>query len=179
MGSATSADRLQQRGIVREQGQEAYDFTHDKLREVAYHNLSRVKRRWLHRRIAAALEVLHAEELDAVSGQIAVHWQRGYRPRQAVPYHQRALAVAARLYGSDEALRYCQQLLHHASLQRLPSTETAKILLDLGQVWQARGHYQEAESLYRHALSHAGTNNDPNLHARFRQALATLQEARN
>jgi predicted ATPase len=70
-------DELWQRQIVREHGDNTYDFSHDRIREVAYGEMSAARRRLLHRRVAAALEVVYAEGLDAVSGQIAAHYERG------------------------------------------------------------------------------------------------------
>src|SRR5262249_13208041 len=81
-------DELWQRRIVREQGAASYDFTHDKLREVAYAEVSAPQRHLWHRRIAHALESLHATDLDAVSGQIAAHYER------AIPAYHRAALVA-------------------------------------------------------------------------------------
>ncbi len=49
-------DELWQRRIVRERGADAYDFSHDKLREAAYAALSPARRRLLHRQVAQALE---------------------------------------------------------------------------------------------------------------------------
>ena len=49
-------DELWQRRIIREQDATTYDFTHDKLREVAYAEISAPQRRLLHRRIAHSLE---------------------------------------------------------------------------------------------------------------------------
>ena len=68
-------DELWQRRIVREQGANAFDFTHDKLREVAYAETSPPQRRALHRRIAQALEALHEDELDPISAQVAAHYR--------------------------------------------------------------------------------------------------------
>ena len=49
-------DEMWERRIIREQGTDGYDFSHDKLREGAYTALSRAKRRLLHRRVADAME---------------------------------------------------------------------------------------------------------------------------
>ena len=67
-------DELWRRRIVRERGALAYDFTHDKLRDVAYRRESPARRRLLHRRVAQAMERLHGADLDGVSGQLAVHY---------------------------------------------------------------------------------------------------------
>jgi len=47
-------DELWQRRIVREHGADAYDFSHDKLRDVAYRRMSAAQRRLLHRQVARA-----------------------------------------------------------------------------------------------------------------------------
>ncbi len=48
-------DELWRKRIVREQGPNAYDFTHDRLRDVAYGETSAPQRRRLHRKVAEAL----------------------------------------------------------------------------------------------------------------------------
>jgi len=96
-------DELWQRGIVREQGTEAYDFSHDKIREVICAEMSAARRRLLHRQVAQALEVVHADELDTVSAQIAVHYEQGGLPEEAIPYHGRAAAQANLIFRETEA----------------------------------------------------------------------------
>ena len=48
--------------FVREQGADAYDFSHDKIREVAYLGLSPARRRRSHLRVAQALERRHTHD---------------------------------------------------------------------------------------------------------------------
>jgi DNA-binding SARP family transcriptional activator len=97
-------DELWQKRIVREQGPNLFDFTHDKLREVAYTETSLPQRRLLHRRIAQALEALNVGDLDPVSAQIAAHYEQAGLLEQAIPYYQRAGAVAASVYANDNAI---------------------------------------------------------------------------
>jgi predicted ATPase/transcriptional regulator with XRE-family HTH domain len=97
-------DELWQRRIVREQGSDAYDFSHDKLRAVAYAGLSAARRRVLHRRVAEALEAEHAADLDALSEQIAWHYERAGIADRSVEYYQRAAEVAQRVYANAEAI---------------------------------------------------------------------------
>ncbi len=97
-------DELWHKRIIREHGTNSYDFTHDKLREVAYTEISAPQRRMLHRRAAQALETLHADDLDAVSGQIASHYECAGMIEQALPYYQRAAAVAQRVYANEDAI---------------------------------------------------------------------------
>ncbi|UCC77207.1 MAG: AAA family ATPase, partial [Anaerolineales bacterium] len=104
-------DELWRRRIVREQGQDAYDFGHDKIREVAYSALSSARRRLLHRRVAEALESTHAQDLDAVSGQIATHYEQAGQPRQAVEWYGRAADAAQRLLAHEAAADYSRRAL--------------------------------------------------------------------
>jgi predicted ATPase len=98
-------DELWHKRIVQEHGANSYDFTHDKLREVAYGEISAPQRRMLHRRVAHALEAMHGEEdLDSVSGQMASHYERAGLIEQALPYYQRAAAVAQRVYANEDAI---------------------------------------------------------------------------
>src|SRR5947209_16261834 len=97
-------DELWHKRIVREHGANSYDFTHDKLREVAYAEISAPQRRMLHLRVAQALEAMYAEDLDAVSGQIASHYERAGMIEQALPYYQRAAAVAQCVYANEDAI---------------------------------------------------------------------------
>jgi DNA-binding SARP family transcriptional activator len=92
-------DELWQRRIVREQGIEAYDFGHDKIREVIVSEMSAARRRLLHRQVAQALEFVHADDLDAASGQIAAHYERAGLPEKALAYRQRAAAQVPRILG--------------------------------------------------------------------------------
>jgi DNA-binding SARP family transcriptional activator len=112
-------DELWQRHIVREHG-DAYDFSHDKFREEAYSELSPVKRRMLHRRVAQTLERTHVNNLDPISGQLAAHFERAGMLEQAVLYYQRASDVARRVYASAEAITLLSRGL--AALARLPQS---------------------------------------------------------
>jgi predicted ATPase len=75
-------DELWRRRIIRELGQDAFDFSHNLIREVAYAEISPARRRLLHRRVAAALEQSYATDLDTVNGQIAVHFEKAGKEAQ-------------------------------------------------------------------------------------------------
>jgi DNA-binding SARP family transcriptional activator/tetratricopeptide (TPR) repeat protein len=111
-------DELWQRRIVREIGTNQYDFTHDKLREVAYAEIGPPQRRFLHRRIAQALEALHPGALDPLSGVIAAHLERAGLDARAIELYQHAAVVAQRTYANDDALDLLRRAL--ALLERQP-----------------------------------------------------------
>ena len=105
-----AVDELWRRRIMHEFG-DGYDFSHDLLRETAYTHVSPPKRWLLHRRIAQALELLQADDIDAVSAQLAEQYARGGRPARAVAYYRRAADVAAGRFAHAEAIRLHQQAL--------------------------------------------------------------------
>lgn len=111
-------DELWQRRIVREQGANSYDFSHDKIREVAYAELSPMQRQLLHRRVARTLETSYAGDSDAISGQVAAQYEQAGMPDQAIQYYQRAAEVAQRVYANEEAISLFNKGL--VLLQRLP-----------------------------------------------------------
>ena len=112
-------DELWQKRIVREQSVNMFDFTHDKLREITYLEISAPKRRLLHRNIAEALHNLHANDLEPISGQLALHYERAGLVQQAVIYYEKAARRAQHIFAHHEAIR----LLHRALslLERLPA----------------------------------------------------------
>ncbi|MEZ4768001.1 MAG: BTAD domain-containing putative transcriptional regulator [Caldilineales bacterium] len=105
-------EELWRRRIFRETGAEAYDFSHDKLREVAYRSLSSVRRRILHRRVAVALKEVNVDRLDELSGELGVHYERAGLHDEARAHLQRAGDYAAARYASNEALAYYTRALN-------------------------------------------------------------------
>ena len=156
-------DELWQRRIVRELGAgtaQAYDFSHDKLREQAYNSLSPAHRHLLHRRIAESLEVVYAEELDSVSGQVAAHFQHAGLPELAIPYYQRAAEVAMRIYANAEAITAFERVaaLLEAGMagdawQKKHWEIAAQVYKSLGDIFAITGRQPEARQAYQRAIA--------------------------
>ncbi len=156
-GLVRSLDELWQRRIVADatgQGAEAYDFTHDKLREVAYNSLSAARRRLLHRRIAEAMEAVYKNQLDTVNGQIATHYESAGMFERAVLYYQRAAEVARQVYANDDAIRYYRRGL---ALLGGPASRTPALAADLyqhlGDTLHWIAQYDEARAAYQQAIA--------------------------
>lgn len=113
-------DELWQRRVVREHGPHGYDFSHDRLREVAYAQIPPATRWLLHKRVAQALELLHASDLDRVSAQLAAHYDEAGLTAKAISSYRRAAEVARRVFASDEAIRALERAL--VLLRDLPET---------------------------------------------------------
>ena len=108
-----AVDELWRYRILRESG-DGYDFSHDLLRDHAYADVTPARRWLLHRRIAQGLELLHAEDTDAVSAQLAEQYVRGGRGDRAIGHYRRAAEVATARFAHAEAIR-----LHRAALSVL------------------------------------------------------------
>jgi DNA-binding SARP family transcriptional activator/predicted ATPase len=115
-------DELWQRRIIREQSADGYDFSHDKIRDVAYAEIGLAKRRLLHRRVAQALEAIHGADLDEVSAQLAAHYERAGMVDRSISFYQRAVEVAQRVYAHEEAI----SLLRHSLALLLKLTDKAR-----------------------------------------------------
>ncbi|MGH3795391.1 MAG: ATP-binding protein [Pseudonocardiaceae bacterium] len=105
-----AVDELWRRRIMRE-FRDGYDFAHDLLRETAYAQVSPPRRWLLHRRLAQGLTLIHAEDTDLVSAQLAEQCALGGQAQRAVGYYRRAADIAAARFAHAEAIR-----LHKAAL---------------------------------------------------------------
>jgi DNA-binding SARP family transcriptional activator len=121
---ANGLDELWRRRIVREQDINRYDFSHDRIREVAYAAIGPVQRQMLHRRVAQALASVHADELNTVSGELARHCERAGLLDRAIAWHERAAKAASILYALDKSISHCRSGLK--LLQSLPTSEGRK-----------------------------------------------------
>ncbi|HEX4015913.1 MAG TPA: AAA family ATPase [Frankiaceae bacterium] len=103
-----AVDELWGRRILRELA-DGYDFSHDLLREAAYQEVSPPRRWLLHRRLAQGLELLHADDIDTVSAQLAEQYARGGRGDRAIAYYRRAAEVASERFAHLEAIRLLRE----------------------------------------------------------------------
>jgi predicted ATPase len=113
-------DELWERRIVRERGVAAYDFSHDKLRDAAYGRAGSARRGMLHGRVAQALERLHADVLDPVSSELAVHYERAGWTDRAIRFYARAAEVEQRVFANERAIDLITRAL--ALLDAEPAT---------------------------------------------------------
>jgi serine/threonine protein kinase/tetratricopeptide (TPR) repeat protein len=152
-------DELWRKRIVREQGEDAYDFSHDKLRAVAYAGLSTARLRLLHRRVAETLEALYADALDQVSGQIASHLEQANRVEEAITYYRRAAEAARKLFANAETLALYKRavlLLETAcpaANQQWRRELLAQLHEGVGEVLTLTGHHSEARTAYQSSVA--------------------------
>ncbi len=127
-------DELWRHRIVREQGEAAYDFSHDRIREVAYGRISRARRRLIHRRVAQTLVAVHPTDLDDMAGRLAHHYHQAGQAEDARHHYQHAGEVAL----AQHALSQTEEMFS-AALALTPKT-----------AWQERfGLLQKLCGVYR------------------------------
>jgi tetratricopeptide (TPR) repeat protein len=167
-------DELWHKRIVREQGASAYDFSHDKIRVVAYALLSATRRRVLHRKVAEALGEVYAPDLDVISTQIAQHYEIAGQADRAIEFYRRAAQAAQRIYANDEAIGHYRYLLESNLAKYLSPEDVCAIKLALGEVWRVNGQWPQAEAINREALARAEKLGAARLMAQAQRALADV-----
>ncbi len=104
-----SVDELWRRRIMREQSPDAYDFSHDSIREVVYEQLSPIRQRTLHRNSAQAIEVVFWDKLEEAYGELAVHFEYSGEHEKATAYRLLAGQQALDTYALSDAVWHYEQ----------------------------------------------------------------------
>jgi len=146
-------DELEQRRIIREQGTDSYDFSHDKLREGAYAALSRARRRLLHRRVADTMERLSGSSQDAHLADLAYHFYEAGVWEKAAAYAQRAAEQAYRLFAPQATIEQVTRALD--AMQRGSIPPTASLYRLRGQAYETLGDFEQARLDYETTLQMA------------------------
>jgi len=150
-----AVDELWRRRILREFG-DGYDFSHDLLRDAAYAQVSPPRRWLLHRRVAQSLELLHADDTDLVSAQLAEQYARGGRPGRAVGYYRRAADVAAARFAHAEAIRLHKRALSIvAGLPEGKARDAEELAIREAMAAPLNARYGYASTELQHTLERA------------------------
>jgi DNA-binding SARP family transcriptional activator/tetratricopeptide (TPR) repeat protein len=126
-----------------------YDFSHDKLRELALEETSLARRRLLHRRAAESLAA-HAHGDGASASQIAAHFLAAGNEPAAAEYERAAGAHARGLYAHREALA------HFNTALALGHGDAAWLHEQIGDLRTLLGEYRAALASYEAAAALAG-----------------------
>ncbi len=160
--AARAVERLASRRVLHSVG-EHLDFTHDRVREVAYNRILAPRRKALHRRIAEAIETLHAGNLESHHLALGLHYAEGEAWDKAVVHLRRAGVRAVERSATREAAVCFERAL--VALAHLPERQSAlehafDIRLELRPVLQLLGEVRPALDRLREAETLAGRLND-------------------
>jgi tetratricopeptide (TPR) repeat protein len=143
--------------LVETRSGETIAFTHDKIREVLYHELNPIRRRRLHFRVAEGLEALRDRGGRVAVEDLAHHSMEGGCLDKGFEYARQAAAEAAEIYAYCDSLRLYERARECAeALSR--EAELAIIDTAMGDVYALKGEPVAAAGHYERAL--AGTD-DP------------------
>jgi DNA-binding SARP family transcriptional activator/predicted ATPase len=158
-------DEMWRRRIVHDPEGDVYDFSHDKLRQVTYLDLSPARRRWLHGRVAQTLEA----ECDAgpggaarqtcLDGRVAFHYEAAGQAERALHYRQRAAAAASRTYAFQEAAFHLQRAVVLSDRVAIPDIDLVELHEQLGDAHTLSGQHEAARQAYEQALTSVGEGN--------------------
>jgi class 3 adenylate cyclase len=119
-------------------GGEDYRFKHALVQDAIYESLLRPRREELHRRVAEAIEQLHADRLGEWAEVLAYHYGQTARTVKTARYTALAGEKSLRVYSVEEAHQRFRDVL--ALVDATPSAFDAAFLGDVLLAW-ARAHY--------------------------------------
>ena len=156
----TAIESLLAQRLLQERGDEgaspaglSYDFTHHKLRTVVYDEMSLVRRRLLHRRVAETLiaQTRPLPRSNPRAGQIANHLRLAGAESAAADYYVQAGDQARALFANSEALH------HYQSALALGASPPALVHEAIGDLHTLGGDYGAALTAYETAAALADT----------------------
>ncbi len=159
--------RLIREGGLDEHGDVRYDFTHGRLRDVAYDRLSLARRRLLHARVADALA--HSTTGRSGVGRwslIAHHESLAGRSAAAAEAHRQAGDAARAIFANSEAREHLEAAL------ALGHPAVAELHEALGEVLTLLGDYDGALAHLETAHALAGPAREAQLDHRLAMVLA-------
>src|SRR5262245_30169742 len=153
---------------------EGLEFTHDRIREVVYGELLPARRVILHRRVAEALEHLHADALERYALALGTHYREGEAWGPAVVHLVRSGRLASMRYANRDAIACYEEAL--GALAHLPEgrptdEHAAELRFFFAHALFAAGQLERAKENFRLAESLAGALED---HRRLAQIHAGM-----
>ncbi len=153
LGEAEAAEGVEElvRHRVLHGSGESLEFTHDRIREVVYAQLLPARRALLHRRVAEALEALHAGALETQALALGTHFREGEAWAPAVVYLTQAGVLASLRYARRDAVSCYEQAL--GALAHLPESrqtreQSAELQFNLAHSLSLVGQFARAKESF-------------------------------
>ena len=141
-------EELLARRLILEQGMHSFDFAHAQLPGIVYDEISQVRRRLLHRRVADVLAAGARRSragLIGAAAALAYHYELGGVLEKAAHWAVTAAEHARQVYANREAVRYYEKAL------ALGAEDVCAIHLHLGDLHTLQGEYSQALDSYQQA----------------------------
>ena len=162
--TVASLETLVARGLLVEQTTN-FDFSHAKLRQLAYDEMGLARRRLLHRRVAESLvqttrrqsHLVQSGWAMTVTADIANHYRLAGLDGDAAAYFVQAGDLARVLFAHQEGVHYYRSALALGFPEGAPRAEAWKMHEAIGDMSIRLGKYSAALSSYETAASLAET----------------------
>jgi tetratricopeptide (TPR) repeat protein len=122
-----------------------FAFTHALIPATLYEGVSTLRRRRLHRRVAAAIERLHPQDFES----LAYHYSEAGDEERALAYHRQAGDRASAAYANVEAEGHYRAALELAEGE----AERADLLWELGRALYRQSRYEEAIEVWQEGIA--------------------------
>jgi tetratricopeptide (TPR) repeat protein len=125
-----------------------FDFLYDSVRALVLEEISLIRLRLLHRRVAEALsEYARLDQPHALDGQIAYHYQQAGLLDQAAECYFQAGKAARIIHANADALA------HFKTALALGYPQKSQVLVELGDLCLLQGDYPQALQQYEAAAA--------------------------
>jgi DNA-binding SARP family transcriptional activator len=177
--TVAALEELTGRGLLREATSESakatipvYDFSHEKLRALAYDETSLARRRLLHRRAAESLSLRLANRRDSAvqASQVARHYLLSGNDAEAAHYYRLAGDDARSLYANADALEHLRTAL------ALGHPDVVGLHCDIGDLETLLGEYPAALASYEKAAALCTAQEAPEIEHRLGNVYARRGE---
>ena len=154
--TASAVEELVRRHILHGVG-ERFDFAHDRIRETVYGRILAPRRRLIHRRVAEAIETVHASNLEPHALALGLHYRSAEVWAHAVRYLRQAGVAAFQRAANRDAVASLEAALEAVeemtegpdrSGQAIDTrVDLENALMGLGQFRRSLERLREAEAL--------------------------------
>ncbi len=130
-----------------------YVFTHHKIQEVVYTELSSHRRQFLHSRAGLELEKLSGSQVDEKAAELAFHFWQGRNTnsqsvRKAAQYLLLAGDRALNIHANQDAINYYERAV--SLLKEMgDDARTAETFLKLGQTYLTALDFKQSQQAYK------------------------------
>jgi tetratricopeptide (TPR) repeat protein len=146
-------DSLMRNGIVKDLGNETFEFTKEEIWKEIYDSMSDSRRRVLHRKAAEAYEKEFPTPTPDTILEIGHHFYMGRVHDRSLLYNRYAATIATNAFSPDVAIRYLERA--REDLSALPGDhrlEEAEVLKEIGEQHTAMGDATRAYELFGESL---------------------------
>ncbi len=141
---------------------EHYQFTHDAIRETLERETHPRRRKSRHRAAGEYLELRHAADLDAVTPDLARHFDAAGVTDKAITYSLKAADLAKKDYANEQAIYW-----YDRAIALLPDTDERKVdaIFDKLRILNRIGSWDEYERLCQDVQVMCQANGDQKRYA--------------